>query len=250
MTRGSPAFVGQCRTGAVARSSQTSPAPESAPGERRGSPGLPRTAPDGPPAVADWLNPLERVVWGGRAGSPDYPRRPVPRDEVAARGSGTRTDEPLQRPFAVARGRARGARFRRRSSPAAGRPTSLTTPSASVLCRKWLLCRRRLWYCRSGPRRAVDGELRDRYRLAADQRDELPLCAGARRRRRWRPARGLCWRAPRVGAILPWRATWVRRARLSANGGAASCRPAATGCWTRRALAHRGASGMTTLSGW
>ena len=29
---------------------------------------------------------------------------------------------------------------------------------SSVLYRKWLLCRRRLWYCRSGPRRVVDGE--------------------------------------------------------------------------------------------
>ena len=47
--------------------------------------------------------------------------------------------------------------------------------SSSVLYRKWLLCRRRLWYCRSGPRRPwmANRYTRQVPALAADQRDEL-----------------------------------------------------------------------------
>ena len=60
-----------------------------------------------------WLNPPEWVEWVDEP-VPGYPKRPVPRDEDRRKGpQDTHTHESLQRPPAVARGRARGARRRR-----------------------------------------------------------------------------------------------------------------------------------------
>ena len=62
-----------------------------------------------------WLNPPEWVDWGGRAGSRLPAASRAPRRGRREGAPETHADEPLQRPAAVARRRARGSRCRRRS---------------------------------------------------------------------------------------------------------------------------------------
>ena len=87
--------------------------------------------------------------------------------------------------------------------------------------------------------------------LSADQREELQ-----RWLRRGKTSQALASRARIVLACAEGGSDLAVARDLgttrgpSANGGAASCRTAVTGCWTRHVPAHRGASGMTTLSGW
>ena len=80
-----------------------------------------------------WLNPPECVDWLGEP-VPGYPKRPVPRDEDAAKALKKRT---LTNPYTFARS---GSRTRTRRSmppwrpPTVGLPTfPRTTPSARLL---------------------------------------------------------------------------------------------------------------------
>ena len=67
-----------------------------------------------------WLNPPEWVEWVDEP-VPDYPKRPIPRDEAAAKGiEETHADQPVQCPPEMARRRSRRARCCRSPRPMGG----------------------------------------------------------------------------------------------------------------------------------